>query len=368
MAAVVESCVDRSYAVDEATCDERARERWRAWEFWPAWAAYAPLVPWLAWLSLRHGGPGTIAAANPAFPDGGIVGESKFDILAQLPAEWTLPSARIDRGPLDGRVRALEAFLELARVSFPLVLKPDVGQRGAGVRKIGSPAEALTYFRGADYAVVAQPWHPGPYEAGLFYWRHPTEARGRIFSITDKVFPSIVGNGVHTVEMLVRAHPRLAKQWPVFRERHAEALGKVLARGETFALAEVGNHCQGTMFRDGQALWTPALEARIDGIARETPGFFIGRFDIRYTTRAGLMAGEDLVIVELNGVTSEPTDVYDPDRSMWSSYRALLEQWRLVFAIGEANRRAGHQGVSWRHLLRLGLSHLRDRRRFPSSS
>jgi hypothetical protein len=341
---------------------------WRAWEFWPTWATYAPLVPWIAWLALRHGGPGTVAAANPAFPDGGLVGESKFDILRALPGQWTVPSARIDPGPLNARRQGIAAFLELPGVAWPLVLKPDVGQRGAGVRKVSSLVEATDYLRDARYPVVAQPWHPGPYEAGVFYWRHPAEQRGRIFSITDKVFPRIVGDGVSTLETLVQAHPRLSRQWRVFKARHAASLGRVLAPGETFVLGEVGNHCQGTLFRDGGALRTPALEARIDAIAREVPGFFIGRFDVRYANRDRFMAGEELAILELNGVSAEPTDVYDPERTIWSSYRALFEQWRQVFTIGAANRRRGHPGASWRRLLRLGLDHLRDTRRFPIAS
>jgi len=341
---------------------------WRAWEFWPTWATYAPLVPWIAWLALRHGGAGTVAAANPAFADGGLVGESKFDILRMLPPQWAVPSARIESGPLETRRRAIAGFLELAGVAWPLVLKPDVGQRGAGVRKVASAADVTDYLRGAEYPIVAQPWHPGPFEAGVFYWRHPAEGRGRIFSITDKIFPRIVGDGASTFETLVRAHPRLSRQWPVFKARHAASLGRVLAPGEVFLLGEVGNHCQGTLFRDGGALWTPALEARIDTIAREVPGFFIGRFDVRYSNRERFMAGEELAILELNGVTAEPTDVYDPERTVWSSYRALFEQWRQVFTIGAANRRLGHPGASWRRLLRLGLQHLRDSRRFPVSS
>jgi hypothetical protein len=325
-------------------------------------------VPWLAWLALRHGGPGTVAAANPAFPDGGLVGESKFDILRMLPHRWTVPSARIDPGRLDVRRRAISGFLDLAGVRWPLVLKPDVGQRGAGVRKVSSLGEAMDYLRDVAYPVIAQPWHPGPFEAGVFYWRHPAEERGRIFSITDKVFPRVVGDGFSTLEMLVRAHPRLSRQWPVFKARHRSSLQRVLAPGEILFLGEVGNHCQGMLFRDGRALWSPALEARFDAIARAVPGFFIGRFDVRYTSRERFMAGEDLSILELNGVTAEPTDVYDPDRSIWSSYRALCEQWRQVFTIGAENRRLGHPGVSWRRLLRLGWQHLRDGRRFPVSS
>lgn len=331
------------------------------------WATYLPVVPWIAALALRHGGLGVITAANPGMADGGLVGESKFDILRSLPREWTLPSARIEAGPPDVRAGAVAAFVERPEVSLPLVLKPDVGQRGAGVRIVRSLAEARAHLCGAPYAMVVQPWHPGPYEAGLFYWRHPDEARGRVSSITDKVFPVVTGDGRQTLAALIRSHPRFSRQAGVFEARHAPHLGRVLADGERFVLGTVGNHCQGTMFRDGARLWSPALEARIDEIARSVPGFYIGRFDVRYTDPERFRAGEDLAIIELNGVTAEPTDVYDPDRPLASAYHALFDQWRHVFAIGAANRRRGHPAATLGRLARLALAHLQDGRVFPVS-
>ena len=344
-----------------------AGRSYRAWEFLPSWAAYAPIVPWILALATRHGGFRPIAAANPGFPDGGLVGESKFDILNALPRRWTVVSARIDPGPKAERLRAVEAFAAMAG-GYPLILKPDVGQRGAGVRKIADSSDALAYLRQASFRLVAQPWHPGPFEAGLFYWRHPDADRGAIFSITDKVFPELFGDGRLTVAELIRQHPRYARQARVFEARHRAVLDRVLRPGERLALGEVGNHCQGTLFRSGERLRTAALEARVDSIAREVPGFFIGRFDVRYSDPARFMAGDDLAIIELNGVTAEPTDVYDPDRSLLDSYRALFAQWRLVFEIGAANIRRGHQGSSALRLTRLGLDHLLDGRTFPLSS
>jgi hypothetical protein len=343
------------------------RRPYRAWEFLPAWAAYAPIVPWIAALAVRYGGLRAIAAANPGFPDGGLVGESKFDILRVLPAGWTLPSGRICAGAVGERLRAVEAFAD-ACGGYPLVLKPDVGQRGAGVRKVGDTPEARAYLEEAAFELVAQPWHPGPFEAGIFYWRHPGADRGAIFSITSKVFPEIEGDGRRSIVELIRAHPRYARQARVFETRHRGVLARVLSPGERLRLCEVGNHCQGTLFLDGSGLRTPALERRIDEIARAVPGFFVGRFDVRYSDVDRFRAGDDLAIIELNGVTAEPTDVYDPDRSIWSSYRALLAQWHLVFRIGAANLRRGHRGAGAGRLARIGLDHLLDRRSFPVSS
>ena len=52
---------------------------------------------------------------------------------------------------------------------------------------------------------------PGPFEAGVFYYRMPDEPKGRILSITDKHFPFLVGDGASTVEDLIWAEPRLRK-------------------------------------------------------------------------------------------------------------------------------------------------------------
>jgi hypothetical protein len=56
-----------------------------------------------------------------------------------------------------------------------------------------------------------------------------------------------------------------------------------LAPGERFQPAIAGNHAQGTLFRDGGHLSTPALERRVDEIARSYPWLYVGRVDVRYT-------------------------------------------------------------------------------------
>jgi membrane protein DedA with SNARE-associated domain len=315
----------------------RVARLWR-WEFWPAWLFYAPVVPWIAWLSLRHGGFTTITAANPGIPEGGFVGESKFRILAGLPRERVVPGFLVRTGPPLARLESLGLQMRGSGLEFPLVLKPDAGQRGAGVRMVRSFREAEGYLRGYSGPVLAQAWHPGPHEAGIFYYRMPGEARGRIFSITDKVFPMIEGDGVSPLEDLIWSHPRYRMQARTFLKRHAAQRRRIPARGERFPLAWAGNHCQGTMFRDGAHLMTPELERAVDEIARAFPGFHFGRFDVRYTDRDAFMAGKDLAIVELNGVTSESTNIYDPSRSLLSAWRTLFRQWDLLFRIGAANR------------------------------
>ena len=331
--------------------------RWSRWEFWPMWLFYAPVAVWLLWLIVRYRGIATITASNPGIPDGGVVGESKFDILAKLPAEWTVASARVTGATPEERSRCVLDVVQHRGWTLPIILKPDVGQRGVGVKLARRLADVHAYCALQSAPFVVQPYHPGPFEAGIFYYRFPWEARGRIFSITDKQFPQVAGDGVSTLEMLIRTHPRYRLQAQTFLDRHRHALARVLAEGETLQLAIAGNHAQGTLFRDGAHLWTPALETRIDEVARAYPGFFVGRFDVRYRDAAAFQAGEDFAIVELNGATAESTDIYDPDRSLVSAYRTLFRQWAIVFAIGAANRAGGAPVTGVRRLIELLHAH-----------
>jgi hypothetical protein len=100
---------------------------------------------------------------------------------------------------------------------------------------------------------------------------------------------------------------------------------------------------------------TPALEAKIDEICRGLDGFYFGRFDIRCAYFDDLKRGENFRIIELNGVTSESTNIYDPQYSLWNAYRVLFRQWDLAFEIGAENRALGAKPATARELVRLAL-------------
>lgn len=316
-------------------------QRWTRWEFWPAWMVYALLTPHLVRLAIKHRGLSVFAAANPGMPLGGFVGESKLDILRSLLAEWIVPTEAVEPGGVSERVASCEAMMLERGWSFPLVFKPDVGERGTDVKLVRSLIEAAAYLRRVRSRVLVQPYHPGPFEAGVFYVRHPRDQRGRIFSITDKRQPRVTGDGRSSLRALVWSDARLRLQAHTLLEQLGPDAERVPAAGERFLLSIAGNHCRGTMFLDGAALVTDALERRIDEIARACPGFFFGRFDLRYTSEQELARGEGFRIVELNGVLSESTNIYDPSWSLFRGLRTLAAQWTHAFEIGAANARLG---------------------------
>lgn len=322
------------------------------WEFWPRSLFYAPMIPWWIWLAVRHRSATVFTAANPGIPQGGMVGESKHDTLRHLPPDLVVATVLLPFGRAEDRAAALAAAMRAGHWSFPIILKPDVGERGTGVRLIRDADRAFDYLRQHTAALVAQTFHPGPYEAGVFYVRLPGEAQGRIFSITDKRFPVITGDGLCSLRALIWNHPRYRLQVDRFLQRLGPDADRVPARGEHIRLAVAGNHCQGTLFTDGAHLITPALTDTIDRAAKAIPGFFFGRLDVRYTTPEGFKAGTDLAIVEVNGVLSESTNIYDPRSSLLSAYITLARQWSLAFHIGAVNKRLGHAPSTPAQILR----------------
>ena len=314
------------------------------WEFWPAWLFYIPVGVNYLWLAIRYRGFTLPTAANPGIFSGGFVGESKIatlrDLLATSP-KFTAEAYLLEGATPAERLASLEQLRGHHGLDHAFILKPDVGQRGVGVKLIRTPEQATEYLHSTNAPLLIQQYSPGPHEAGVFYYRFPHEPRGRIFAITEKIFPIITGDGQRTIEELVWADERARFMAEKYLSRFGDRRSEVLPTGETVKVVEAGNHAQGCIFRDGAHLWSRELERRIDEISQRLDGFFIGRYDIRYSTDGELRAGSDFQIIELNGAASEATSIYDSRNSLFAAYRTLFRQWELVFAIGAANRRHG---------------------------
>lgn len=312
------------------------------WEFWPMYVFYPPVFLYVLYLGVKYRGLTVFTSCNPAIVAGGFVGESKFDILKRFSGggEAMLRFALISKGNAAERVEKAKTFLERAGLKFPVVLKPDAGQRGSGVAVVRSDEELSDYLTNKNYDTIIQEFAEGK-EFGVFYYRHPKEPTGHIFSITEKRLPVLVGNGVQTLEHLILSDDRAVCMADFYARKNAKRLEEILANGESVQLVELGTHCRGAIFLDGTGAITPALTETIDRISKTFEGFHFGRYDIRTPSVEDLMAGRNLKIVELNGVSSEATHIYDPKLSLFQAYRILFEQWEIAFEIGSENRARG---------------------------
>lgn len=338
------------------------------WEFWPAWLFYSPVAVFCTYLGIRNLGFSLPTIANLNQKNGGIVGESKIGILQTLME--TSPGITADgylvwRGTIAERIDRIQDLCYRHEIGFPFVLKPDTAQRGAGFKKIHSIEEAERYLAQVSAPLVLQRYVPGPLEAGIFYYRLPHDTRGHIFGITRKQFPCVTGDGTRTLRELIKADSRACLIAPTYLKRFGVEADRVLEPGDPVRLVEAGNHCQGCIFLDGSDLLTEDLRARFDAISQKLPGFYIGRYDVRYRSDDELRAAREFKIIELNGAASEATNIYDESNSLRSAYKTLYRQWELVYCIGAANRRRGHRPVAPLAVLRDWLEFSRQAMQYP---
>ena len=226
------------------------------------------MVIYILLLAIRHRSLTLFTIANPGIPESGVAMESKSEILGAFGeghpaiAPWKLLSAGLSA---DAKYAELETF---ARSSgFPLVLKPDVGERGLGVAIIANAEQAKRYLAACPHSVIAQEYVAGE-EFGVFYVRHPDESCGRIISITEKRPLELVGDGESSLEQLILRDERAGCSAAFLLNRHAARLARVPTAGELVTVAELGTHARGAIFLDGGALCSASLERKIDRISK----------------------------------------------------------------------------------------------------
>ena len=311
------------------------------WEYWPFGVVQFPLFFYYPWLSLRARSFTFFAASNPGILMGGMFGESKYDVLKLIPGDLIPGTIRIT-APSDSV--SLQSQLRNAGLSFPLIFKPDIGERGFMVRRINTVREAELYLQQMPHDFLAQELVDLPLEFGVFYSRHPDTEKGSVTSVVMKEMLCVTGDGKSTLEQLILAKPRAKLQWHILKIRYKDELGQILPKDKVKEIVSIGNHCLGTKFINANHLITDRLTNSFDRISKAIPGFYFGRFDLRCATVDDLQDGR-VKILELNGCGAEPAHIYDPRFSFWRAVGVLVQHWRTIFEIARANAERGTRDI-----------------------
>lgn len=328
------------------------------WEFWPIQIFYLPVVVYVLFLAIKHRSLTAFTAANPAIPAGGFKGESKDEIyncLKSSPAAgpFMLKHELIKSDePAAKRLEMAWRFIDDNRLWFPLAVKPDAGERGKGVSIVHSISELETAIISTKFDLIIQEFASG-HEVSIFYYRYPNADSGRIFSITEKRFPTVTGDGRSSIEELILNDKRAVCMARKYFEANLQQLERIPAAGDEVALIDIGTHSRGAVFLDGERFKSDALGQKIDKICSGADGFNFGRFDIRARSLDALQHGRNFKIIEFNGVTSESTNIYDPRYSLADAYRILFRQWQIAFEIGTENIKLGTRQTGAIDLLKM---------------
>lgn len=317
------------------------RLRWHKlthWEYWPMEVVYFPAFFYWLYLGIRARSLFFFSASNPGIETGGMLGEVKFDILKKIPEEYRTPTLFVGF-PFDKK--KLLTQLAESNWSYPLIFKPDIGERGNGVEKIENETEAVAYLSHCSYDFLVQPFIAYPIELGVFYYRYPSKDKGHVVSVVAKEFLKVKGDGRLTLAALIDANPRAALQAERLQKKYTKQWERVIGINEELLLEPIGNHCRGTSFRNANGIIDEQLVSVFDKISKQIDGFYFGRFDLKCQSIEGLMKGEGISIMELNGAGSEQGHIYHPGFSFFTAVKTILQQWRILFEISVENHKRG---------------------------
>jgi hypothetical protein len=299
---------------------------------------YIPIYFLWAYYSIKAKSIFFFNASNPTIKNGGFMMESKKQIYNLIPQKY-YPKTELIKAKTS--VEEISKVLEDAGIKYPFIAKPDIGLRGSAVKKIETPTDLKQYSENAHFDFIVQDLIPYENEVGVFYVRYPHEKEGRITGIVAKEFLIITGNGVATIDELIKENPRYELQLKVLKQEYGSKLQKILPVGEKVNLVPYGNHARGAKFIDVSHWITPKLTITFNEMCVQIPGFHFGRLDIMYDSFDALEQGKDFAVVELNGAASEPTHIYDPKHSLLFAWKELARHITYMYEISVANRKLG---------------------------
>jgi hypothetical protein len=318
--------------------------RLSAWEYWPFGIVQLPLFIYWVWLSLRARSFIFFSASNPTIVLGGMFGESKNDVLNLVPGQFKPKTVLVEAPSTTEEVMRV---MNTQGFTFPVIFKPDLGERGFMVKKIAGENQITPYLQSLNKDFLIQEFLDLPLELGVFYTRFPQEAEGHVTSVVIKDMLTVTGNGNATLQQLILDKPRAKLQWHKLSIAHADRLGEILPAGEKFVLNSIGNHSLGTTFVNGEHLINAKLSKTFDTISKQIDGFYFGRYDLRCASLEDLYEG-NVKIMELNGCGAEPAHIYHPGFSLWRALGILFTHWKNIFLISMQNHKRGVEFTSFR--------------------
>jgi len=330
------------------------------WEYWPPIFVFPPVVLDQLRLALLHRTPLVFSACNRGIPFGGLFGESKGDILdlfakADRDGVFVANYVRLpSTAPIEERLTTVRTFLAAGRC----VLKPDQGERGAGVVVVKDEATAEQWLRACPYDAIAQEFIAGA-EFGVAWCRNPETGRGEIHSVAHKVLPEVIGDGTATIEDLILRGERTVAMAKFHLRAQAGRLADVPAKDERVPLGDLGTHARGATFYDARGLITPELHAAFEQFLDNVDGVDFGRFDVRAPDPEALREGRCIAVLEFNGVTGEAAHVYQPGYPWYRGVGDMIAHLRRAARIGAHNRKNGHAPATFAQLWQVITTALR---------
>lgn len=313
------------------------------WEYWPLYIVNIPLIMFWLWFAIRARKLFFFSAVNPAIETGGMWGESKYSILKRIPKS-RLPVTVFIKKEIKANV--LIEKIKTTGLSYPIIAKPDIGERGMLVSKIKNEKELLAYFNANKINFIIQEYIGLPVELAVMHHRFPGAKKGKVTSICIKETLKIIGDGQSTVQELMESYPRAKLQINRFKKYFSKILKTIPKKDEKVELEPIGNHCRGTRFLNGNIYIDGQLTKVFDEVAMQMDNIYYGRFDMKCSSIKDLKNGGVFKIMEYNGIGAEPAHIYDPSYPFFKKYKDMYAHWKIIYEIYKVQKEKGEKAMT----------------------
>ena len=327
-------------------------------ENWPTPIFYAPVIIYYLYNSIKHRKFNYFTAVNPGLETGGLCGFSKYKSFELAPASLVPTTILLDQKEFT--TKELDLLISNAGLSFPMILKPDQGERGFLVSKVNNLDETASLLRGRSSKIkfLLQEYVEGPLELGVFLIKK--NGSWKVSSITSKNFLSVEGNGADPLKDLINRDEKAKK---FFKENTFNDLdlNSVPGPGDRIILEPIGNHCRGTDFVDECNKIDESMDKIFNDTLQDLSGVRYCRIDMRARSWAAVKIGE-FKIMEINGVSAEPGHIYDPSVPLLQAYKDLFYHWSEMSSIAGEELKDGDSYEGFMETVKSVRKHLKKKK------
>jgi|GEM_PF-1273243 D-alanine-D-alanine ligase-like ATP-grasp enzyme len=322
-------------------------------QFWPVFAKFYPQFKYAI-------------SINPGL-DGfsGFTGVSKQEIVQRLNPEFRPDHVFFEEVPtmeeLEERFRKENDNQPL---TFPIICKPDVGERATGVTYMYSREQLEEYLQPIDETLpekkqlklkkerASRNFHLEKFhddrEFALSWTKDPETGEYRVWSVIEKQIPSIIGDGKTTFRELI-AHKVDAieletdKKEKILKCYSREELNEIIPEGEEKTMVKTASISYGTKFKKQELteLQIQRLRELLPQLIQNDEGLYQGRFDFRAKDLESLVSG-DLKIIELNGLGGMPMEIYESHLTIEEKYEILFRYFKYLLQLAKRNVEIGN--------------------------
>jgi hypothetical protein len=278
-----------------------------------------------------------------------MLDENKSDIYDLLPRKFVPKTIKVV-----GKDLVCLTDLEIEGLSFPLIVKPNIGFKGYKVVKVYNMDELQTYINDCDKnrEWLIQEFLNFDCEYSLLFHRVPGTDKCGISSLVEKIYPFVTGDGKSSLSDLIENYENPFMDREVVRRRWQSQYKSVPKIGVKIILDEIGNYARGSKFYNIGDKIDQELIAATKNYFQEVDGLDFFRMDFKADSLNAYKKGR-FKILEVNGAKSEPIHIYDPESTFIGNAIIIKDHWIKIREIVQARRQMkGYQFPSTRYGLR----------------